>query len=159
MFLRTIITCIVSSFMMSPLAKAGWQNTEWGMTIDETEKAIGKKITEIPENNGKFYSAPFNLALSNGDRLSVTLVFGFDTEKKGLESIAFHSDIKSVCRKVIQNLELNYGSPGAIDESDFDIRFTWLDKNKDNLLEYLSLSKQTYDNCLVSYKPITESGL
>lgn len=144
---------------MSPLARAGWQHTEWGMTIDETEKAIGKKITEIPESNGKFYRAPFNLALSNGDRLSVTLVFGFDTEKKGLESIAFNSDIKRDCQKVIKNLELNYGSPGAIDENDVQIKFIWLDKNKDNLLEYLSFPKRTNENCVVSYKPITESEL
>ena len=158
--MRKTFFCFCVIFLSLNPAIAGWQNTEWNMSIEEFQ----------------MLSTDFKYTTKNNNTGSVEITYPYFVDDIEMEASLFfeglpNSEILSRvnlsiadpkdCLSVLGLLRATYGAPESEESTSDGLMsiWQWRDTNNENLLNYLAVGVQLSPvSCLVIYQPLPISN-
>lgn len=140
----------LSLFSTGPVF-AGWQHTEWGMSVDEVKKNLGDQNLTRKNPNAELYETPYLVNLGGGKKLDTEAVLYFSPNVKKLYAVSVLSSNRSDCTAIQTELKFTYGNPLFTDTDGTTKNEYWLDRKNNNRVSFLIIDQKKPDHCIVRY--------
>lgn len=143
---------LLSTLMICAAApcNAGWQKTEWGMSIDEVKRVMPD--LNLSKINNKAYEAKYSVTLYDGKTTDVDISLSFTQQTEKLYSVSISSTDEHQCDKILTSLRLAYGRSLFSDADIVSDNNYWIDQKNNNQIGFY-YEKQTPVVCYVDYTP------
>lgn len=147
---RILFLSVVTLCASTPCL-AGWQNTEWGMSLEEVKKIVGENNLHKPSDAIELYELPYSVGIGGSQKIAVRAFLNFSHSTKKLSSVNLLAENENDCDVLLKQLTLTYGTPILRKSGSLSDDYSWADEKHNNSVNYSVATKYKPVNCSIRY--------